>query len=136
MAWSSSGDDKALRGVLADGFKMFDAYGQLPLRHGKSGDSHTSIKTAVLNGVDETLDAITATKEAYKTQEDLVDWAISSETAAGFSHWQSRMGESTKGDNEWDMEGMEVNIFDPSSGRISGVYVWRDSLHMVPSRKQ
>lgn len=42
---------------------------------------------------------------------------------------------SASSEKEWDMEGMEVNIFDPSSGRLNAVYVWRDSLHVQP-RKQ
>jgi hypothetical protein len=153
-------------GVLCR-FKMFDAYGQLPLRHGKNVDAEASVMTAVLTGVDDAIDAISATKvsisggaartprqacpefrgeqvhspmsgyrggvmpsfqvvithcmrwtaasdswipspaprappsppcslppslqESFKTQQDLVDWAISSETAAGFSHWQSKL---------------------------------------------
>jgi hypothetical protein len=34
------------------------------------------------------------------------------------------------------MEGLECNIFDPASGRLNAVYVWRDSLHVHPRKQQ
>jgi hypothetical protein len=41
---------------------MFDAYGQLPLKHGKGVDAEASVMTAVITGVDDAIDAISATK--------------------------------------------------------------------------
>ncbi|KAJ9505909.1 hypothetical protein QJQ45_002777 [Haematococcus lacustris] len=135
MAWDSSTDAATVlskNGILeSDSVHWFDAYGQKPpMHHYDPNAPHEHGDVAC--GQAEVLDAIQSTKESYEVKQDLVDWAVSSEYAIGFTHWSSHL-KSKKSDASWEMDGIEALLMDPSSGKLLSVYTWQDVMHQKKS---
>lgn len=130
----TSGQPEALLDkVLDPSFRLWDAYGVLPVlcdpaRRGSSD--------ACCVPYEHVKDIIRQTKERYDIKCKMIDNAVSMNQNAAFTHWCSRIvNKSTK--DAFEIEAIEVDLFGPD-GRIKDIWMFRDPMdhekHMLEGR--
>lgn len=123
----SATDMMAQAGCTND-FQMFDGYGLMPMmcevasaNVGETGGNSCMLRKEQVQNV---LDAV---KKVYDVECRVVDCAVSLNEAAGFVHWKATHRNKQTG-NTFDVEGMEVDLFEPSTGALRAVYLFGDAL--------
>jgi len=116
-----------------DDFQLFDGYGLMPMMCDVVADAkpETAVQTAsmrscVLRG-NQVADLLDACKGVYEIDAHVVDYAVSVNEAAGFVHWKGTHRNKKTGET-LEVEGMEVDLFEPSSGALRAVYLFGDAL--------
>lgn len=133
QARSSGQPESLLDKALDPSFRLWDAYGVLPVlcdpkRRGESD--------ACVVHYDQVKDIIKTTKDRYDIKCKMIDQAVSMDKNAGFTHWRSRIVNKANKD-AFEIETLEVELFGPD-GRIKDIWMFRDPMdhekHMLEGR--
>jgi len=120
-------DERLQQAGCTSDFKLLDAFGMLPFQTPVQGGGQLSDTNHCELGLKQVAEVFKAVKDKYDVEVTLVDSAVCMKEAAAFTHWKATH-HNKKDNTTWDVEGMEVNIMDPSTGGLKAVYLFRDAL--------
>uniref|UniRef100_A0A383VV95 Uncharacterized protein n=1 Tax=Tetradesmus obliquus TaxID=3088 RepID=A0A383VV95_TETOB len=134
QARSSGQPESVLDRTLDPSFRLWDAYGVLPVL---CDPSRRGKVDACVVKYDQVKDIIASTKDRYDIKCKLIDNAVSLNKNVGFTHWRSRIvNKDTKA--AFEIEAVEVDLFG-ADGRLKDIWMFRDpmdvEIEMLQGRK-
>eukprot|EP00882_Tetradesmus_deserticola_P000474 GHRQ01000520.1.p1 GENE.GHRQ01000520.1~~GHRQ01000520.1.p1 ORF type:complete len:371 (+),score=163.02 GHRQ01000520.1:352-1464(+) len=123
LARSSGHPESVLDSALDPSFRLWDAYGVLPVLC--DPDRRGEVDACVVK-YDQVQDVIRSTKDRYDLKCKVIDSAVSLTKNVGFTHWFSRaVNKDTKAVSE--IEAVEVDVFG-ADGRLKDIWMFRDPI--------
>ncbi|GBF95564.1 hypothetical protein Rsub_08545 [Raphidocelis subcapitata] len=121
QARSSGQQEGILDQVLDPSFRLWDAYGMLPVicDRRKTPDACT-VRYADVK------DIIRQTKENYAIRCTQLDCAVSADRSVALQHWRSVVTPKAGG-KPFTIDGVEVDVFGPD-GKIKDIWLFRDPM--------
>lgn len=123
QARSSGQPESLLDQVLDPSFRLWDAYGVLPVLCDPARRDQVD---ACCVRYEHVKDIIASTKERYDVKCKLIDNAVSMKHNVAFTHWRSRIVNKESKD-VFEIEAVEVDLFGPD-GRLKDIWMFRDPM--------
>lgn len=122
-ARSSGKSEDVLDGILAPDFKLWDAYGVLPVLCDPAKRAQPDACVVPRAAIK---DIVRSMKDRYHISCDLQESAFSTDNNVGFTHWISHITNKQTGE-EFKVDGMEVEIYD-RDGKLRDIWLFRDPM--------
>lgn len=123
QARSSGQPEELLDGILDPSFRLWDAYGLLPVL---CDPARRAEPDACVVRHKDVKDIIRQTKTRYQIKCKVYDSAVSQTQNVGFTHWRSNITPVGDG-TPFTIEGIEVDIFGPD-GKLKDIWLFRDPM--------
>jgi hypothetical protein len=123
QARSSGQPESVLDRVLDPSFRLWDAYGVLPVL---CDPSKRGAVDACVVPYHHVKDIIKQTKERYNIKCKMIDNAVSLSKNVGFTHWRSRIVNKSN-NNAFEIEAVEVDLFG-KDGKLKDIWMFRDPM--------
>lgn len=123
QARSSGQPEAVLDSVLDPSFRLWDAYGVLPVLCDPTRKGE--IDACVVPYV-HVKDIIRQTKERYNIKCKMIENAVSLNKNVGFTHWRSRIVNKSN-NNTFEIEAVEVDLFG-ANGKLKDIWMFRDPM--------
>lgn len=131
QARSSGQPETLLDAVLDPSFRLWDAYGVLPVL---CDPKRRGAVDACCVPYDHVKDIIRQTKTRYDIKCKLIDQAVSCERNAAFTHWRSRVVNKANGE-PFEIEAIEVDLFG-KDGKLKDIWMFRDPMDVEKAMLQ
>jgi hypothetical protein len=123
QARSSGQPEELLNDVLDPSFRLWDAYGLLPVL---CDPARRAEPDACVVRYKDVKDIIRQTKNRYAIKCKVYDQAVSQDTNVAFTHWRSNITPAGSA-APFTIEGIEVDIFG-QDGKIKDIWLFRDPM--------
>lgn len=130
-ARTSGKSEDVLDSILHPSFRLWDAYGMLPVL---CDPTRTIDEGVCIVPFENVKDIIKQTKERYDIDCHLIDNAVSMSSNVAFAHWRSHIT-NRETEEAFTVDGVEVELFD-DDGRIKDIFLFRDPMDTERSMLQ